>query len=61
MNKENSGYLQQLIPLENSILHETKLKIKNWSKEDPDKDKIQVFYHWLDEIVLKSYKELFGI
>ncbi len=61
MNQDNSGYLQQLMPLENSILHETKLNFDNWSKKDPDKEKIQVYYHWLDEIVLKSYKELFGI
>jgi len=61
MNQDNSGYLQQLMPFENSILHETKLKFDNWFKEDPDKNEIQVYYHWIDEIVLKSYKELFGI
>ena len=60
-NKDNSGTLQRLLPLENSIIHETKIKMSNWLKENPDKENIQVYYHWLDEIVLKSYKELFGI
>jgi acyl-CoA:6-aminopenicillanic acid acyl transferase len=61
MNKDNSGILQQLIPMENSILHETNIKMSNWLIEEPEKENIQVYYHWLDEIVLKSYQDLFGI
>ena len=61
LNQENSGILQQLIPLENSILYETKQKMENWLKEEPEKNTIHSYYHWLDEIVKKSYQELFGI
>jgi hypothetical protein len=61
MNKENTGILQQILPLENTILHETKIKMNNWLKDNPDEEIIKVYYNWLDEIVLKSYKELFGI
>jgi len=61
MNKENSGFLQQLMPLENSIIYETKQKMDNWLIDEPEKEDIQVFYHWLDDIVLKSYQDLFGI
>lgn len=61
INKDNSGILQQLIPLENSILYETKISMDNWLQDDPNKDNIRVYYHWLDEIIQKSYKELFGI
>jgi hypothetical protein len=61
INRENTGILQQLLPLENSILYETNQKLNNWLKEEPDKNDIQVYYHWLDEIVQKSYQDLFGI
>jgi hypothetical protein len=53
--------MPQLFPLENSILYETKQKMDNWLLEKPEKNDIQVYYHWLDEIVLKSYQDLFGI
>jgi hypothetical protein len=61
LNQDNSGTLQQLIPLENSILYETRQRLDTWFMEEPEINDIQVYYHWLDEIVLKSYHELFDI
>jgi len=61
LNKEHSGILQKLRPLENKILTETKKKIGRWRKHGIAAKEVQKYYHWLDETILAEYQRQFGL
>jgi hypothetical protein len=58
INKENSGILQKIEPIEKIIFEQTESKISDWNNKF-EKDKIQKFYQWLDEFIVNEYKKNF--
>jgi len=61
MNKNNTGIMQKLKPVEQKILNETKSRLDKWRKSGLSEKEIQHYYNWLDSFVLKEYQNLFGI
>jgi len=60
-NKQNSGILQKLRPLENKILTESASKLKSWRKDGLNIKEVQKYYDWLDKIILAEYNNLFDL
>jgi hypothetical protein len=61
INAEKTGIVQKLEVLENTIFDETETRLSEWRKGNPEKEEIESYYHWLDNFVIKSYSEEFGI
>jgi len=61
MNKNNTGIMQKLKPVEQKILNETKSRLDKWRKSGLSEKEIQHYYKWVDSYVLKEYQKLFGI
>lgn len=59
INKEKTGILQKLEPVENAIFKQTESKLDKWRNSNIKKDQIQEYYKWLDDYVLSEYKKLF--
>jgi len=57
INKEKTGYLQLLQPIENGIFEKT-AEMGNGSQSAP---KIQAFYSWVDEYLERTYKSQFNL
>jgi hypothetical protein len=60
INKERTGYLQMLMPLEKTIFDKTNLIIKEIEKGTKSKEDLRLLNSWIDEILSKKYKELFN-
>ena len=58
INRNNTGILQKIKPIEENVFNETETKLNEW-KEDVKTENIQEFYKWLDEFVMKEYKKNF--
>jgi hypothetical protein len=57
INKENTGFIQKLKPLENKILSQTNLKLNSWRKLNHlPKEEVLNFYKWIDNEVTSFYK-----
>jgi hypothetical protein len=56
VNKENSGILQKIEPIERMIFGETENKLSDWRTNPLDEKKIQEHYKWLNEFTLKEYQ-----
>lgn len=57
VNKENSGFIQKLKPLENKILAKTNLKLSKWRKENYlPKEEVQNLYNWIEKEIKSFYK-----
>ncbi len=61
LNRENSGIMQLLEPVENEIFLRANEMIASASGKKPRDREILSFYKWLDEYIPASYKSLFGI
>lgn len=62
VNKEETGILQQLRPVEDKILKESKNKMEAWRKEGKvNAADVNNFYRWVDEYVSKNYYSLFEL
>lgn len=61
MNSENTGYMQLLKPLEETVFAKANEMIAGLDKGMKSKSDIQVFYSWLDAYLAESYKKLVGI
>jgi hypothetical protein len=61
INKENTGMLQKLQPLELQIFRETEQKLNSWHQNGMNAGKIQEYYRWLDQLVRAEYERLFGL
>ncbi|OGB63794.1 MAG: hypothetical protein A2Y94_00730 [Caldithrix sp. RBG_13_44_9] len=61
INKENTGMLQKLHPLELKIFEETEQKLNFWHQNGMNSVKIQEYYRWLDQLVRSEYERLFGL
>jgi len=61
INKENSGSIQKLKPLENKILEKSYRKLTKWQKENElPKEEVQNLYSWIEKEVKSFYKSEFG-
>lgn len=62
LNRENTGILQKLGPVENEIFSRTAQVVASLPpKGKQQKEIIMEHYKWLDSYIIQSYKELFGI
>jgi hypothetical protein len=49
VNKENTGILQKLIPVEDEVLSKAKYQIGRWRENGFDENEVKEFYNWIDE------------
>lgn len=57
INKEKTGFIQKLKPLENKILAETDIKLNRWRKENElPKEEVQNLYNWIENEVTEFYE-----
>ncbi|NLE33980.1 MAG: hypothetical protein GX622_02660 [Bacteroidales bacterium] len=62
MNREGTGILQKLEPVENEIFRKTAEIVSAIpEKGRQQKEAILEHYNWLDSYIVQSYRELFGI
>lgn len=61
VNKQNTGYLQQLQPVENEIFSKAENLKSEFEKGKKSDKMITEFYDWLDKYLQKNYKELFNL
>jgi len=60
INKQNTGYLQLLQPVENEIFEKANSLIAGLDKGKKTEKDIQSFYAWIDSFLAKKYKEQFN-
>lgn len=62
LNREGTGIMQKLLPVEKSIFSETARYLKMWSdKREVNRSEVQKLYEWVDNTVLVNYKKLFNL
>jgi hypothetical protein len=61
LNRENTGIMQKLRPVEDSIFAASERNLDLWRKNGFDQKAVRDFYHWLDGTVRETYKREFGI
>lgn len=62
LNTDNTGILQKLKPLEQSIYNKTDIYLKKWHDSGSVKSMdIKELYDWIDNSILSSYKNLFNV
>jgi hypothetical protein len=60
INRENTGYLQLLQPVESTIFERAAMLSGEISEGLKTERDIPVFYTWLDQYLAEKYKELFN-
>jgi hypothetical protein len=61
INKEKTGFVQKIEPLENKILNKTYNKLKKWRNENKlPKEEVHNLYYWIDKEVTEFYKKEFN-
>ncbi len=61
LNRQGTGLIQKLLPLEDKILDQGEKSLESWRKSKfSDSEAIQ-FYDWVDETILNGYQQYFGI
>lgn len=58
LNREGTGILQKIKPLEDFIFETTVKNLINWREKDMPEEEIKDFYRWVDKIVTEEYKKL---
>jgi hypothetical protein len=61
LNREGTGILQMLMPLEMDILKETKERMVYWREKGIDMEEIHQYYRSLDEKIFDHYHNMFGL
>lgn len=61
LNKEGTGILQMLLPLEMEILMESEEQLSYWRESGMDLLQIEQYYRSLDEKILEHYHNIFGL
>lgn len=61
INKEETGILQTLKPLESKILKKTDAYLNEWRQGDLSAENVKKYYQWIQEEVTKFYKEKFSL
>ncbi len=57
VNKEGTGYLQILLPIEKQLMKDTRDKLSQWYKHRPSDKEISDFYTHIDSIVETTYTQ----
>lgn len=60
INRENSGYLQLLQPVESTVFQRAGMLTMELAQGLKTEKDIALFYAWLDQYLAESYKELFN-
>ncbi len=60
-NKDDSGIYQKVRKIEDQIFIKTEKKLAVWRKDGFSKNEITEFYKWIDNFLISSYKNEFGI
>lgn len=60
LNRENTGYLQLLQPVESTIFNRAAMLSREISEGLKTEKDIPLFYAWLDQYLAAKYKELFN-
>ena len=58
INNSNTGILQKIEPIEQTIFDETEKNLKDWGNK-PDQKKILEYYKWLNHFVINEYQNNF--
>lgn len=58
-NKEGSGILQKILPLENKVIHQGKEALRSYRKNPKDAANMEAYYDWVDAYLREQYDELF--
>jgi len=61
INREHTGYMQVLQGIENELFVRANALMEEMEKGQKSKQDIQAFYHWVDDYLAASYKQLLGI
>ena len=56
INADNTGFIQQIEPIENEIFDETEEKLIKWREAAPSTSEIEGFYSWLNKKASDFYK-----
>lgn len=59
INKNNTGILQKIEPIEEEVFNQTESKLTNWRVKQLKKEEIQNYYNWVDAYVSKQYSKAF--
>ncbi len=60
-NREGTGFIQKLEPVEKEIFAKTEEKLKQWREKTPSVAEIKEYYNWLDNLTLKTYDKEFNV
>jgi hypothetical protein len=60
-NKNGNGIIQKLHPAEKEIFEETYKKIDEWNKTAWNEKNIKEYYKYLNDKIIKAYKNLFDL
>jgi len=62
INKEETGFVQVLRPVENEIISKTEKKMKQWrGNNNLPVEEVHNLYNWINETVKQTYKDKFGL
>jgi len=61
VNDQNTGILEKLLPLENSIIDLTEQNLAKWRESGIVKYNVKKYYNKLSELILKEYEKRFGL
>ncbi|TAJ10739.1 hypothetical protein DMA11_18460 [Marinilabiliaceae bacterium JC017] len=61
LNKENTGIMQKLAPIEQQVFSETATRMSQWNGGDFNKKNVQAYYQWLDNYLREAYKAAFDL
>jgi hypothetical protein len=61
INKQKTGILQKLFPIEKTIIQKTAELEKDMNKTQFSKENIENFYAWIDKYIRTEYKRLFNL
>ncbi|MDR0754365.1 MAG: C45 family peptidase [Prevotellaceae bacterium] len=60
-NKNENGIIQKIKPYEKEIFEDTYRKIDEWNASEWNEKNIQTYYRYLNEKIVKIYKDLFDL
>lgn len=61
LNRDKSGIMNKLAPVEDRIINEAGQKLKMWRETGIHPKQVRKFYQWVDETVKAAYRENFGL
>ena len=60
-NKQGTGILQKLLPLETEVMRRGEEALKEFRKNPLDADEMEVYYDWVDAFVRENYRSFFVV